>query len=191
MTPRLCRLSLAAASLAAASSIAGLALAQPFPPGAPDQSRDVAGWLVEFGGESDGGIMVRMTRGHARYRLEYYVAFWRGNAGPYSGAAVEGPQGPCGGESWQRDPQVETDLWRAETDLPGVARTVRTRLADLLAGCGASTAEAEAALAGFDPAFRQASDWAELGRLETLAEIEAIVNYGADTGSEVQAADPQ
>jgi hypothetical protein len=68
---------------------------------------------------------------------------------------------------------------------------VRARLTAAFAECGAGPDEAEAALAGFDRAFALAAEWTEVGRLATLAEIEAIVNYGSDAGAEVNASEAQ
>ena len=190
MVPRFRRGGLArAALLGVALGFAGIASAQPFPPEPPDQQRAVAGWLVEHAAESDGGRIVRLTRAHDDYRIEYYVAFWRGNSGPYSGTSITGSEGSCGGETWRRDDAG--DVWRAETDVPGLGRTVRASLAESLAQCGARPAEVRAALAGFDRAFALAAEYAEVGRLATLAEIEAIVNYGRDPGPEANASEPQ
>ena len=168
---------------------AAVASAQPFPPEPPEQRRAVAGWLVEYAGESDGGRIVRLTRAHGDYLAEYHVAFWRGNAGPYSGVAIAGAEGSCGGETWQRD--GEGHVWRAEADVLGLGRDVRGRLVESFTQCGARPEEVEAALAGFDRAFALAAEWTEVGRLATLAEIEAIVNYGSDAGSEANASEAQ
>ena len=190
MIPRLGRGSLAlAATLSGALLLAGIVSAQPFPPEPPARKRAVAGWLAEYGGESDGGRIVRLTRAHHDYLIEYHVAFWRGNSGPYSGVSIAGAEGSCGGETWQRD--RESDVWRAEDDVPGETRRVRARLEAALAGCGARSGEANAALAGFDRAFALAAEWTEVGRVATLAEIEAIVNYGNDNGAEANASEAQ
>jgi len=178
-----------AASAGGVLWLAGMACAQPFPPEPPDQKRAVAGWLVEHEAESDGGRIVRLTRAHGDYLIEYHVAFWRGNSGPYSGTSIGNPQGSCGGDTWQRDD--DGDVWRAETDVPGQARAVRARLVESLTQCGASRAEIGAALAGFDRAFAVAADYAEVGRLATLAEIEAIVNYARDPGAEANSSPAQ
>ena len=178
-----------AASAGGALLLAGIACAQPFPPEPPDQQRAVAGWLVEHEAESDGGRIVRLTRAHGDYLIEYYVAFWRGNSGPYSGTSIANAEGPCGGDTWQRDD--EGDVWRAESDVPGQTRAVRGRLAESLAQCGARASEVRAALAGFDRAFALAAEYAEVGRLATLAEIEAIVNYGRDPEPEANAPEAQ
>ena len=190
MIPRLGRNALAlAATLSGALLLAGIVSAQPFPPEPPEQKRAVAGWLAEYGGESDGGRIVRLTRAHHDYLLEYHVAFWRGNSGPYSGVSIVDAEGACGGETWQRD--RESDVWRAESDVPGEAHRVRARLAAGLAECGARSGEVAAALAGFDRAFALAAEWTEIGRVATLAEIEAIVNYGRDNGVEANASEGQ
>lgn len=156
-------------------------VAQPFPPQPEDQRRAVGDWLVEHMAESDGGRIVRMTRVHNDQVLEYHVAFWRGNGGPVSHVSVERAGQGCGGGDWRRDSR--SDIWRAEDDVPGVTRTVRASFASALAECGAAREEVSAALAGFEPAFRLAADWTEVGRLATLAEIEAIENYGRDTNA--------
>jgi hypothetical protein len=176
-----------AASAGSVLLLAALASAQPFPPEPPEQRRAVAGWLVEYAGESDGGRIVRLTRAHGDYLAEYHVAFWRGNSGPYSGISIAEAGDSCGGETWQRD--RESDVWRAEDDVPGEARRVRARLEAALAGCGARSGEAAAALAGFDRAFALAAEWTEVGRIATHAEIEAIVNYGNDNGVEANASE--
>ena len=157
-------------------------MAQPFPPQPEDQRRAVGGWLVEHLAESDGGRIVRMTRVHDDRVLEYYVSFWRGNGGPLSHASI-GSGADCGTSGdWRRDPA--SDIWRAEDDLPGVTRTVRATFAQALAACGATPEEITATLAGFENAFALAAEWSEVGRLATLAEIDAIANYGRQAGSD-------
>ena len=152
--------------------------AQPFPPEPPDESRRVAGWLVEHKAEEDGGRLVRMVRRRGGLRLSYHVAFWRGNGGPLSSARIEGPDGPCASRSWRRDQQG--DVWRAEPDSAAAARDVRARLIDAIAECGPPPGRAEAALEGFERAFAFAFAFSETARRATLAEAEAIANYGRE-----------
>jgi hypothetical protein len=173
------RSTLLSAALLFATSVETAAIAQPFPPEPADVRRAVGDWLVEHQAESDGGRIVRLTRAHSDHILEYYVSFWRGNAGPYSHASVERVGEGCGSETWQRDP-AGGDLWRPESDVPAKAKIVRARLAEALAECGAGEDEVAAALAGFEPAFELASAWEEVGRLATLAEMKAIENYGRE-----------
>ncbi len=167
--------------------------AQPIPPSLVNQSRPVGGWLVVHEAEGDGGRIVRMTRVHDSLLLEYHVAFWRGNGGPFSQASVVRGEGGCGSEDWRRDPTG--DIWAPETDMPGVARRVRATLVQALAECGVGPEQMASALGGFESAFGLASAWAEVGRLATLAEIEMIASGGPPaemaTAAEVAAAEAE
>jgi hypothetical protein len=168
----------AAALCFAACAGTTAAFAQPFPPEPPDQRRAVGDWLVEHQAESDGGRIVRLTRAHNDHILEYHVTFWRGNAGPYSHASIVHADQGCGSKDWRRDPAG--DIWGPEPDVPATAKIVRAGLAEALAACGAAEQEVAAAFGGFEAAFELASAWAEVGRRATLAEMEAIENYGRD-----------
>ncbi len=170
------RVILSAALAIAAGASADIARAQPFPPGPADQRRAVGDWMVEIASESDGGYIVRQTRAHREHRLEYYVAFWRGNSGPYGHASVEQAGRGCGSEDMRRDPA--SDFWRPESNVAGVANLVRASLAQGLTSCGADADDIAAALAGFETAFALTASWVELARVATLAEIEAIATYG-------------
>lgn len=178
MTRSLLSLAIRAGLLLAWPAGGGALHAQPFPPAPPDERKRVAGWQIEHVAEEDGGRLVRMVRRSGGLRLSYHVAFWRGNGGPLSSLSIERRGASCAGGSWRRD--QDGDVWRPEADAAPAARNVRARLAEAIAECGLPPGPASAALAGFDLAFGTAFDWAETARLATLAEAEAIANYGRE-----------
>ena len=169
--------------------LAGGALhAQPFPPAPPDERGEVGDWRVDHAAEEDGGRIVRMTRIGGGLAIAYHVAFWRGNGGPLSGLSVERRGQSCASRSWRREP--DGDVWRPEADLEAASRDVRARIADALAECGLGPRRTEAALAGFERAFALASIWSEAARLATLAEADAIANYGREAEAAPEAPAP-
>lgn len=129
-----------------------------------DRSRAVDGWLVEDRAESDGGRLVRLSRQAQGARIQYFVAFWRGNDGRVQGTLVE--RSDCtDGEEIGRHVILE-------------ASAVRAMLAGHLAGCGVAPRRIEAALGGFEPAYALALDWARDAEAATAAEAAAIAEYG-------------
>ncbi|HWT12030.1 MAG TPA: hypothetical protein VN231_04695 [Allosphingosinicella sp.] len=171
------RRALAAACLAAAPCPV---LAQPFPPAPPDERRLVGPWAVEHVAEEDGGRLVRLTRKAPDYRLDYHVAFWRGNYGLILSASAARPGRVCGGEGW-REP------WGTAV----TARAVRARLAAHLTECDSSAHEIAQALTGFERAFAVAAAWTRDAEAATRAEAEAIANYGREPPPEAAAGDPR
>lgn len=131
-----------------------------------DRRRTVAGWQIEDVAEQDGGRLVSMRRDAGGYRLQFQVAFWRGNQGRIQGTLVE--HSDCtNGETIGRDAAPRLG-------------EIRALLTGHLRDCGASPGRIAAALRGIEPAYRLASAWADDAEAATAAEAAAIANYGGD-----------
>jgi hypothetical protein len=155
-------------------------------PARADVRRDLAGWRVESAADEEAGRLTRLSRSGDGFAIEYYASFWHGNAGPYYGASVTRQGRSCGSGSWRRDP--DGLVWAPEADVPAAGRELRARLTEYFEACGSTSAEIASALAGLEPAFALAAEWAELDRRLVLAVSQAIAGYGAvDEGP----ADPQ
>ncbi|HYJ53223.1 MAG TPA: hypothetical protein VEW04_08620 [Allosphingosinicella sp.] len=130
------------------------------------RQRAVAGWLVADIAESDGGRLVRMHRSANGFRLQFHIAFWRGNAARIQGTLLE--HGDC------------TDGDEVDPELRPQERHVRAQFAAHLATCAASPPEARLALRGFAEAYAVAAAWADEAEAATDAERRAIADYGRE-----------
>ncbi len=166
-----------------------VAIAQPFPPSPEDHHRAVAGWLVVHEPDEDGRI-VRLSRVHDDYLIDYYSAFWHGNNGYIRRVATARAGAGCGSFPGWEDEPVEP-RFAPILDVAAMARRLRAALVLDLAACGATPAQAEAVLAGFEPAFAQAAAYEEEARRWTLAVGESISNYGRVEDEGANATAPQ
>jgi len=149
-------------ALLAASVGAGMGLAGP--PGGGDRSRTIKGWQVEDVSEQDGGRLVQLSRATQGLRLQYSAAFWRGNGGRIQSTLVE--RSDCTtGETLDREALAD-------------AKAVRALLTAHLAECAVPPRRIEAALRGFEPAYRLAQAWARDADAATAAEAAAIAGQG-------------
>jgi hypothetical protein len=128
------------------------------------RQRTVAGWLVADIAESDGGRLVRMHRRAGGIRLQFHIAFWRGNARRIQATLIE--RSDC------------TDGDEVDPDLLPQDRTIRALFERHLSTCAATPAEARAALSGFAQAHAFAARWADEAEAATNAERRAIADYG-------------
>jgi hypothetical protein len=132
------------------------------------RQRPVAGWQIEDIAESDGGRLIRMHRRANGIRLQFHIAFWRGNAARMQGTLLE-----------------RSDCTNGDEIDPGLRpqeRYVRERFAAHLADCAASAGEARVALQGFAQAYALAARWADEAEAATDAENRAIADYGREPG---------
>jgi hypothetical protein len=150
------------------------ASAQPFPPSPPDRRETVSGWRVEHVGDEEMGRDVRMTLDRDGFSILYYANYWHGNGGAYRGVRVERRGESCGGEEWRDEPPRG---FRAETDVAGDSRRLRTRLIRYLAQCNVGARQAEPLLRGFTPVFARMAVFAEQARRRILAVGCSIEHY--------------
>ena len=134
-----------------------------------ERRRAVGGWLVEYVAESDGGLVVRMSRDGGDYRLDYHEVFWRGNYG--AARSVSARRRDCGGGGEESGAEAAPTITAAE---------LRRRFTGQLADCGAEAPEIAAALANLEQAFEIASIWTAVADATTEAEAAAIAAYGED-----------
>jgi hypothetical protein len=130
------------------------------------RQRALAGWTVADIAESDGGRLVRMHRSANGFRLQFHIAFWRGNAARIQGTLLE--RGDCTGGD-----EIDPGLRPQE-------RYVRERFVAHLSDCAASAGEARTALRGFAEAYALAARWADEAEAATDAERRAVADYGRD-----------
>lgn len=127
----------------------------------------VAGVRVESVAESDGGRLVRMRREGRDYSLEYSLEFWRGNGGVVVGATFR--SGKCrSGDASGIQPTDEA-MARATLDL---------RLGDYLRECPLAPARERRLRRSLDAAWPSFSALARQALSETVAENQAIADYG-------------
>lgn len=155
--------------LAALFALASIGAAQPDPDERVVRSLRVVGWSVEYVAESDGGLLVRLRRDAHGVRIEHLAEYWRGNGGPVRGTSLEA------GDCARGEPTSIRD--RSE---PATARLLRAQLTRWLAECGFGPRRSAAVLAGLEPAHSQFSGFARHAEAATLAEAEAIADYGRD-----------
>lgn len=129
----------------AGALLALLAAGAAAPAQARDRQRLVQGWMVEDRSEEDGGRLVRMSRTAGPWRLEYQVAFWRGNDGILQRLSALG--GGCSSDE-------ALDRHR----IPRAAE-IRAQLETALAQCAASRRAVRAALRGLEPAYALTRTW--------------------------------
>ena len=130
------------------------------------RQRAVAGWQVAYIAESDGGRLIRMHRRANGIRLQFHIAFWRGNAARIQGTLIE--RSDC------------TDGDEVDPSLRPQDRHVRALFERHLATCAATPAQARAALSGFAQAHALAARWADEAEAATDAERRAIADYGRE-----------
>jgi hypothetical protein len=128
------------------------------------RQRPVAGWVVADIAESDGGRLIRMHRRAGGIRLQFHIAFWRGNAQRIQATLIE--RSDC------------TDGDEVDPALRPQNRYVRALFERHLATCAASPAESRTALSGFAQAHALAARWADEAEAVTDAERRAIADYG-------------
>jgi len=167
---------ISAALLATAVASGAMVSAQPADERV-DRRRAVGDWLIEYVAESDGGLVVRMSRDGDGYRLKYHEAFWRGNYGPVRDISTE--RRDCGGGGEESGAGADPTLEAGE---------LRRRFTDQLADCGAGEPEIAAALEDLEQAFEIASGWAAEAAATTAAEAAAIAAYGEDMSADTNVA---
>lgn len=133
------------------------------------RQRTVSGWQIAEIAESDGGRLVRLTRGAQGARLQFTSVFWHGNDGRIQSVLVE--RSDCGnGEELARH------------EVPDVAR-LRAMFAAILAECALPPRRIAAALAGLERAYALTAAWADEAEAATAAEAQAIADYGTANAS--------
>jgi hypothetical protein len=129
----------------------------------------VAGVRIEWIAESDGGLLVRMRRKGRGYRFDYSLEFWRGNGGVVVGSTFR--RGTCrSGDAGGIQPTAEA-MTRATLD---------SRLGDYLRECPLAPARERALRRSLAAAWPVFSHLADRALAVTIAENQAIADYGKD-----------
>jgi hypothetical protein len=129
--------------------------------------RTMDGMRVEAIAESDGGQLVRMRRTGGGYSFEYSLEFWRGNGGVVTGATFR--SGKC--RSGDASAIQPTGNAMART-------TLDFRLGEYLRECPLTRVREAELRRSIDAAWPAFSAMAETALAETVAENEAIADYG-------------
>lgn len=130
-------------------------------------SETVAGVRIESIAESDGGLLVRMGKKGPGFSFEYSLEYWRGNGGVVTGSTFR--RGTCrSGDAGGIQP---TEQAMART-------TFESRLGDYLRECPLPPARERALRRSLESAWPAFSKLAGQALAATIAENQAIENYG-------------
>ena len=131
--------------------------------------RTIDGTRVEAIAESDGGRLVRLRRKGAGYAFEYHLEFWRGNGGVVVGATFR--SGKCRSGDASAIQPTEEAMARSALDY---------RLGEYLRECPLSLARGAALRRSLDAAWPAFSSLAQQALAATVAENQAIADYGKE-----------
>ncbi|HTU12575.1 MAG TPA: hypothetical protein VMG08_16920 [Allosphingosinicella sp.] len=171
-------------SILAAAGLATAAFAVAQPRAAPDQRRQVSGWLVEDiaepGDDDPDRRVVRMTRQVGEQRLVYdYVL----SGGGFSGE--DGYEARSGGGCFQSLPLAPLPGWRQMRNAAQARAAIARELPAFERVCGLAPGSATVLLGSFEDGFAVLSAWRQqrLAAYDAMAAENGPVPYESNLGN--------